>query len=147
MNKKEDEEEELEEEIIEPIMPALMEQDQTTVGNLSGIREIACRLLARVEWACLWQAKHSQIMISGFPNTALHTHRLHQNPTCVGNRECRPGVEKKKHVFLKTRSYPILERCILFTCVFYPMFIIRMIWPDILRAVYFLHNFSRCLPT
>lgn len=92
MNKKEDEEEELKEEIVEPIMPALMERDQTMVGNLPGIREIACRLLARAEWACLRQAKHSQIMISGFPNTALHTHRLHQNPTCVGNSECRPEV-------------------------------------------------------
>lgn len=40
MNRKEDEQEDLKEEIIEHIMPALMEQDQNTMGNLSGKQEI-----------------------------------------------------------------------------------------------------------
>lgn len=39
MNKKEDEQEDLKEEIVEHIVPALMAQDQNTKGNLPGKQE------------------------------------------------------------------------------------------------------------
>ena len=113
-----------------------MEQDQNRMSTLPGKQEALWHAdCSPAAGPLMRQAKHSQIMVSGFPKAALHIYRPHNHNTFFNST-----IFKIRCFFLKHEAHLFCKRFVLFTHVFYP--IIRMIfsWPSILHALYFLHN-------